>query len=58
MQKGQMSANLASSLMMSADISCLLVSTTGTRNFLPQLLQATDFWATGKLLQPAIWFLN
>jgi hypothetical protein len=41
MQNGQMRAKVAPA--MSPDISCLLVSTAGIRNFLWQLLQVTIF---------------
>jgi hypothetical protein len=41
MQNGQMRAKVAPT--MSRDISCLLVSTVGIRNFLWQLLQVTIF---------------
>jgi|GEM_PF-3958181 len=57
MQKGQMRANLALSLM-SCDISCLPVSTAGARNFFPQDLQVTLFWLTELLALPKIYSLS
>ena len=44
MQKGQMRAKVAP--IMSCDISCLLVSIAGIRNFLEQLLHVTIFCCT------------
>src|SRR5690606_13976823 len=48
-QNGQMSANDTPSSM-SADISCLPVSTGGDKNFRPQFLHLTDFCYTSCLI--------